>query len=309
MGELRLDGRVALITGAGRGLGRSHAELLASRGASVVVNDPGVNLEGEGADPNPAREVVDAIVARGGRAIANFDAVGTEQAARNMVRQALDSFGRIDIVINNAGNFMPTRKFPETTTESFQSVLNTHVMGSIHTIRAAWPLMAAQRYGKIVNVASHVGYVGTRGRLEYGTAKGALHGLTRCLAHESLDEGIYVNLIAPGAFTRPVQASTDNFDERVARAFSPALVSPTVLWLVHQDCKVNGESFTVMAGTTTRIKFAETRGYRDDAPTPEMIRDNFERILGEQEISAAALSFPTDGEIRGMELVGKFGGR
>jgi NAD(P)-dependent dehydrogenase (short-subunit alcohol dehydrogenase family) len=310
MSELRLDGHVAVITGAGRGLGRSHALLLAERGARVVVNDPGVELDGSGGDRLPAEEVVALIIARGGEAVANFEPVGTEAAAATLIGQAVDTYGQIDILINNAGIFTPMHSFTDTTTASFAQVLQVHLMGAIHNTRAAWPHMAARHYGKIVNTVSAVGYVGSPGRLEYGTAKGALHGFTRGLSVESLDVGIHVNGLSPGARTRPVTESTpDDFPEEVARAFGPELVSPTVLWLVHPDTTVNGEIFTSIAGTTAQVVIGEAYGWGSDEPTAEQIRDHVDRVFLDDSVCAAGLVRHFDADTQGLSVISRFGNR
>jgi NAD(P)-dependent dehydrogenase (short-subunit alcohol dehydrogenase family) len=310
MSKIRFEGRVALITGAGRGLGRAYAELLGTRGAKVVVNDPGGSLSGEGSDQRPAISVADAIRAAGGEAVANFDAVGSPGAAASMVGQAIEQFGRIDIIINNAGIFLPLHDFAETTTASFEAVFSVHTMGAIEIIRQAWPHMVGQSYGRIVNTGSSVGYYGTRGRLEYGVAKAALHGLTRCLSHESVDHGIHVNLIAPGALTRPgEERAGGNPPEALRQSFSPNLVAPIVAWLAHEDCKSNGQSYTSIAGTTTRIKIAETAGLGSDNPTIEDIRDYFDQIEGDDDLKASGLTFWENGEAQGMALIDRYGKR
>ncbi|KQX23530.1 MULTISPECIES: SDR family NAD(P)-dependent oxidoreductase [unclassified Sphingomonas] len=307
MGELRLDGRVALVTGAGRGLGRAHARLLAAHGAKVVVNDPGVGLGGEGGDETPARDVVAEIEADGGTAVANFDTVATEDGARAMVRQAIDSFGRIDIVVNNAGNFFTRHGFVETSSESFASIWQVHVMGSVNVIRAAWPHMVDQGYGRVVNTASHTGYLGSRHNLEYSAAKAAIHGLTRTLSLEAEGHGIAINAVAPGGITRPVKLIEGIVERMPAGAFEPELVAPTVVWLSHEDCKANGEIFGVMAGTTTRIKVVETPGYCSRTPTPEAIRDAFDdEILDQDRFDRSGLVIGREAELRGLDLVERF---
>ena len=306
MAELRFDGKVALVTGGGRGLGRAHARLLAARGARVVVNDPGVSLTGDGADRGPAQAVVDEIVAAGGEAVANFDSVASAAGARAMVDQAIATFGGIDVVVNNAGNFLPGRPFAETSDATFDGLLQVHLMGTVNVIRAAWAHMIAQRYGRIVNTVSHVGYLGSTGRFEYAAAKAAIHGLTRTLAPEAQEHGIAVNAVAPGGITRPVQEMRNMPESFVNGAFAPELVSPTVAWLAHADCAVNGEVFGVMAGTTTRILIAETEGFSSPAPTPEAIRDNFDRILDSDAVDDSRLDFGASGEARGMALVARY---
>ena len=303
MTDLRFDGRVALVTGGGRGLGREYALLLAARGASLIVNDPGVGLLGEGGDRRPAQDVVDEITAAGGKAVANYDLVGTASAAESMVKTAIDAFGRLDIVINNGGNFLPRHGFEEVTDEGFEALWRVHVLGAMQVMRAAWPHMKSQKYGRIVNTASHSGYLGATGSIEYSSAKAAVHGLTRSVALESGEHGITVNAIAPGAGTRPVQQITNLPESFRGDAFAPRLVAPTVVWLCHEDCTVNGESFGAIAGTTTRILVGETSGYISRTPTPETIRDSFADIRDQNALDGSGLTFCGDSVTRGMGLV------
>jgi NAD(P)-dependent dehydrogenase (short-subunit alcohol dehydrogenase family) len=307
MGELRLDGKVALVTGAGRGLGRSYAKLLAARGASVVVNDPGVGLRGEGGEEGPAEGVAEEIRSGGGRALANFDSVASEAGAAAAVARAVDGFGRIDIIVNNAGIFMPERDFLETSSESFTRLWQVHVMGSINVARAGWPYLSGQSFGRIINTTSHVGYLGCRGLLEYSVAKAAIHGFTRSLALEAEGSGITVNAVAPGAMTRPVKELSGLPDTYTSPAYEATLVAPTLLWLAHEECNVNGEVFGVMAGTTTRIKVAETAGFHSRNPTPETIRDNLDRILDNATLERSGLFFSVDAKQRGAELLAQYG--
>src|SRR5882757_3531479 len=306
MDELRLDGKVALVTGAGRGLGRSYVKLLAARGASVVVNDPGVGLRGEGGDEGPAESVVEEICSSGGRALANFDSVATQSGAAAVVAQALESFGRIDIVVNNAGIFMPERDFLDTSSESFARLWQVHVMGSVNVARAAWPHLMAQSFGRIINTTSHVGYLGCRGLIEYAVAKGAIHGFTRSLALEAEGSGVTVNAVAPGAMTRPVAELAGLPETFASPSYDASLVAPTLVWIAHEQCKVNGEIFGVMAGTTSRIKIAETVGFHAKRPTPESVRDNFDRVLDNAALEGSGLLFPVEARQRAMELLAAY---
>jgi len=309
MAELRLDGHVAVVTGAGRGLGREHALLLAARGARVVVNDPGVELDGSGGDRSPAQEVVDVIVSRGGEAVANFDPVGTVEAGESLIGQALNTWGQIDILVNNAGIFTDRYTFLDTTQDSFERVLLVHLYGTINCTRAAWPHMQSRGYGKIVNTTSAVGFVGSTGRLEYGVAKAGIHGFTRTLSLDSLDQGIYVNEISPGAGTRPVSASSKFFTDELLAKFSPHLVSPTVLWLAHPETKVNGETFTAIAGTTAQVVIGEAYGFGSDDPSPEDLRDNVETLFLSDSVYDAGLVRHHEADGQGQAMIARYGNR
>ncbi len=303
--NLRLDGKVAVVTGAGRGLGRAYALLLAARGASVVVNDLGAELDGSGGDASYAASVVAEITAAGGRATANLDSVATEAGARAMVGQALDSFGGLHIVINNAGNFTPARTFLETTSESFLAIMQVHLMGAVNTARAAWAHLVGQGHGRIINVGSHTAYFGHSGRFEYAAAKGAVHGFTMSLAMEGEPHGIAVNLLAPGAGTRPVR-SWDDQAIFSTEAFAPELAAPTALWLAHESCDVNGQAIGIIAGASSRIVIAETRGYQSRSPTPEAVAAHRDAIVEPGDVSASNLELTTGAVARGMELVQRF---
>lgn len=304
-GELRLDGKVALITGAGRGLGRAYALLLAARGASVVVNDLGAELDGSGHDASFAAAVVAEIEAAGGNAVANLDSVATGEGASAMVQQALDTFGDLHIVINNAGSFVPERPFLEAGNDSFLSVLQVHLMGAVSTARAAWPHLMERKYGRIINVGSHTAYFGHRGRFEYASAKGAVHGFTMSLAMEGEAHGIAVNLLAPGAGTRPVR-SWDSQEIFSTAAFAPELAAPTALWLAHDSCDANGLAIGIIAGATTRLVIAETKGFQSRSPTAETIAAHRDAIVEAGDVSTSNLELPTGAVARGMELVGRF---
>jgi NAD(P)-dependent dehydrogenase (short-subunit alcohol dehydrogenase family) len=259
--------RVVAVTGAGRGLGRSHAALLAKLGAKVVVNDLGSTLSGGGADSYPADSVVDEIAAAGGEAIANTASVAEEAGAASIVQAALDRWGRLDAVINNAG-ILTLDEFGEMPLATLEAHLAVHVAGSFNVTRAAWPHMVRAGYGRVVMTTSSALF-GSASLVGYATAKGALVGLGRSLAEAGAGAGIRVNLVAPAAETRmvtdpelrrrsglPALPSGAAPDE----AASAAEVSPTVALLAHELCPVNGEIISAGHGRLARIYVAETRG-------------------------------------------------
>ncbi|MFC1437202.1 SDR family NAD(P)-dependent oxidoreductase [Streptacidiphilus sp. N1-10] len=286
--DFRFDGRVAIVTGAGRGLGRAHALLLAERGAKVVVNDLGGTKEGDGSDSGPANDVVQEITAAGGVAVADTNNVGTEAGCHALVEGAVGAFGRIDIVVNNAG-ISRFATFPEADAENLERTLDVHLRGTWHTTRAAWPYMVEQGYGRVITTTS-TGMFGLADNLAYATAKGALIGFTRSLAVEAASHGILVNCIAPNAITRPSTAAgkpnitTRQLDEARIQAMQTGLVSPMVAYLAHEDCKVNGEILVAGAHRFARWLLAVTPGYRSpgaEVPTVEEIAEHWDEINDE----------------------------
>ncbi|WP_329085525.1 MULTISPECIES: SDR family oxidoreductase [unclassified Streptosporangium] len=278
MSELRFDGRVAVITGAGHGLGRSHALSLAERGAKVVVNDLGGALDGTGASAGPAAEVVELIRKDGGEAAASTDDVATPEGAQAIVRTAIDTYGRLDIVVNNAG-ILRDRSFGKMSVEEFDQVLAVHVRGSFLVSRAAFPYLKEQGYGRIVNTSSPAGLFGNFGQANYSTAKMGLVGLTKTLGIEGARAGIKANAIAPIAWTRMTEELLPaEFEAR----FTADRVSALVTFLAHEACETSGEVFSVGAGRIARVFVAEGPGWRQDDHTVEDIRDNWQAILAEQ---------------------------
>ncbi|TQS22751.1 SDR family oxidoreductase [Microbispora sp. KK1-11] len=276
--ELRFDGRVAIVTGAGHGLGRSHALLLGRRGAKVVVNDLGGALDGSGASSGPAAEVAELIVKNGGEAVASTDNVATPEGAEAIVRTALDAFGRVDVVVNNAG-ILRDRSFGKMSVEEFDAVIAVHVRGSFLVSRAAFPHMKEQAYGRIVNTSSPAGLFGNFGQANYSTAKMGLVGLTKTLGIEGARANIKANAIAPVAWTRMTETLLPaEFESR----FTPERVSPLVAYLAHESCETSGEVFSVGAGRIARVFVAEGPGWRTDDLTIEAIRDNWEAVMAEQ---------------------------
>ncbi|MDP9141855.1 MAG: SDR family NAD(P)-dependent oxidoreductase [Pseudomonadota bacterium] len=255
MTDLRFDNRVAVITGAGRGLGRAYALLLASRGAKVVINDLGSSLQGQGADASPAEEVVDEIKAAGGDAVACTDSVATEAGGKAIIQTALDHYGRIDILIHNAGN-VRRGTLKEMTYEDFNAVLDVHLRGAFHVVRPAFPLMCKAGYGRIVLTSSVSGIYGNHTVANYATSKTGMIGLCNVAALEGAAEGVKCNIIAPGAVTR----MAEGLDTSQYPPMGPELVAPLVAWLSHESCSVTGEIMSAMAGRLAKIYLAETPG-------------------------------------------------
>ncbi len=285
MSEFSFEGRVAVITGAGRGIGRSYATLLADRGAAVVVNDLGGSMAGTGADAGVASEVAAAIVAAGGSALADGNDVSDPDGAGSLIDAAVGQFGRIDILINNAG-IIRWAGPPDADPDNLASHLAVHVAGSFNTTRAAWPHMTEQGYGRIVMTTSS-GVFGLPQNLSYATAKGAVIGLTRSLATAGPAHGIKANLIAPGAFTRMAgraAAGTDPTGDGGSPQMSPDLVAPMVAFLAHEDCPVNGEIYAAGFGRFARVFIASTPGYVHPTPDPTMedIAEHWATINDEQ---------------------------
>ena len=253
---LDFGGRVALVTGAGAGLGRAHALLLAARGAAVVVNDLGTAVDGRGSSSSAAEAVVDEIRAAGGIAVADHHSVADPRGAEAMVRTARDEFERLDIVVNNAG-ILRDATIANATPESVDAVLDVHLKGAFNVVRSAWPLMKAQQHGRIVNTSSNSGLLGNFGQSSYGAAKMGLVGLTRVLALEGAKHGITANAVAPMARTRMTEGLVSEEVDRLA----PELVSPVVAWLAHDSCSVTGETLSAGGGQVARFFVGLTRGW------------------------------------------------
>jgi NAD(P)-dependent dehydrogenase (short-subunit alcohol dehydrogenase family) len=273
MRDLRFDGRVAVITGAGRGLGRSYAELLAAKGARVVVNDPGGSLKGEGFDAGAAEEVVQAIKAAGGEAVASTASVATPEGGQEIIQTAQDQFGRIDILIHNAG-IVRAASLEEMTFEDFESVLDVHLRGAFHVVRPAFPLMRKAGYGRIVLTSSIGGLYGNRRVANYGVAKAGMIGLSNVVALEGADADVKCNLIVPGAVTR----MAEGIDISAYPPMSPDLVAPAVGWLAHEACSISGEMLIAMAGRIARAFIGETEGVYRDPWTIEEVGEQMDAI-------------------------------
>ena len=283
MAQLRFDDRVAVITGSGRGLGRAYALLLASRGAKVVVNDPGASLQGEGGDAGPAAQVVREIESAGGVAVACTESVATPAGGKAIVQAALDHYGRIDILIHNAG-IVRRAALQEMTYEDFESVLDVHLRGAFHVVRPAFPLMCKAGYGRIVLTSSINGLYGNRLVLNYSVAKAGLIGLSNVAALEGAAEGVKSNVILPGAVTR----MAEGLDVSAYPPMDPELVAPVVGWLSHESCTITGEMLIAMAGRAARAYVAESPGVYRPAWSIEQVAENIDAIRS----TAAPVIFP-----------------
>lgn len=248
-----------MVTGAGRGLGRAYAALLASRGARVVVNDTGASLKGEGADAAPAEDAVREIEASGGEAFACTESVSTPGGGRAIVQAALDRYGRIDILVHNAG-IVRAAPLKEMTQEDFDAVLDVHLRGAFHVVRPAFARMCEAGYGRVVLTSSIGGLYGNYRQANYGVAKAGMIGLSNVVALEGADEGVRCNVIVPGAVTR----MAEGLDTRAFPPMSPEMVAPVVAWLAHESCSISGEMLISIAGRVASAFIAESRGvYRD----------------------------------------------
>ena len=274
MSDLGYDGKVAVITGAGGGLGRSHALELAKRGALVVVNDLGGSVDGVGGSHTAAQQVVDEIKAAGGEAVANFDTVATPEGGKAIIQTALDTFERVDIVINNAG-ILRDAAFKNMDAEKLEPVIDVHLKGAFYVTQAAWGPMREQNYGRIVSTSSAAGIFGNFGQANYGAVKAGLIGLTRVLAVEGAKNNIKANAIAPVAKSR----MTEDLLGPLADKLGPEFITPVVAWLAHEDVPVTGEVYSCGGGHVARIFTGVTPGFTDtESLTVEDISDNFDAI-------------------------------
>ncbi|AXY60095.1 peroxisomal multifunctional enzyme type 2 [Acinetobacter sp. WCHAc010052] len=254
MSELRFDGRVAIVTGAGGGLGRQHALTLAARGCKVVVNDLGGGAHGSGQSSWAADKVVEEIRAADGEAVANYDSVENGEA---IVQTALDHFGTVDIVINNAG-ILRDVSFAKMTEQDWDLIMRVHLNGSKSVSHAAWPIMREKGYGRIIMTTSAAGIYGNFGQANYCAAKLGILGLANCLAEEGRSKNIFVNTIAPLAASRLTETV---MPPDLLALLKPEAVSPLVAWLAHEDCKENKGLFEVGAGFVAKLRWERTEGY------------------------------------------------
>ncbi|HZC92649.1 MAG TPA: SDR family NAD(P)-dependent oxidoreductase [Mycobacterium sp.] len=283
MANLRFDGRVAIVTGGGRGLGRSYAILLASRGAKIVVNDPGGSLDGEGVDSGPAECVVSEITAAGGQAVACTESVITPEGGDAIVRTALEHYRRLDILVHNAGN-VRRGSLKEMSYEDFDAVLDVHLRGAFNVVRPAFPIMSAAGYGRMVLTSSIGGLYGNHDVANYAAAKAGVIGLSNVAALEGAADGVKCNVIVPAAVTRMAAG----IDTSAYPPMDPELVAPVVGWLAHERCSVTGEVFIALAGRVARAVIAESPGVHRPGWTVEDVDEHLDSIRNIQ----APLVFP-----------------
>lgn len=280
MSALGYDGKVAIITGAGGGLGRQHALMMAKRGALIVVNDLGGSLDGVGSNDSAAQIVVDEIKAIGGEAVADQNTVATPEGGQAIVQTAIDTYGRVDIVINNAG-ILRDKAFHNMTPDLLNPVLDVHLKGAFYVTQPAFVHMREQGYGRIISTSSAAGVFGNFGQTNYGAAKMGLVGFTRVLGVEGARFNIKANAIAPLAMTRMTEDILGALKDKLA----PELVSPLVAYLAHEECPVSGQLFSVGGGRVAHVFLGETNGYYSPTLTPEDVQNNWETITARDNFS------------------------
>ena len=309
--SIRFDGRVVIITGAGRNLGREYALEFARRGARVVVNDLGVGIsdtDGDAAAPtiNPADEVVNEIIAAGGQAVANYASIATPEGGLSIVETAIKAFGRIDTVVNNAGQvrMAPFEDFPE---ESIDALVNTQLRGTLNVSRPAWKWMKNNGGGRFINVSSGAAFGGVPNGTVYAMAKMGVIGLTRGMASEGAPFGITTNVVVPYAKTRPGTAfGPIPWSPELGEWLSPSLVAPLVVWLGHESCALNGETLSVGAGWQAGISISMADGYSERELTPELIAQNETTMMNSDTSPVTAFgSRAVKNLLRGFRIPGK----
>ena len=294
---LDFQGRVAIVTGAGGGLGRLHALALAARGARVLVNDLGGAVDGSGGSATAAQKVVDEIRAAGGEALANAASVSDFEAVQAMVQQAIDAWGRVDILVNNAG-ILRDKSFAKMDMEDFRLVIDVHLMGAAYCCKAVWPHMQAQKYGRIVMTTSSTGLYGNFGQANYGAAKLAQVGLMQTLGIEGAKHGIHVNALAPTAATRMTEVL---LPEAVLEAIRPEAVVPAMLVLAHESAPSRA-ILCAGAGSFEAAHITLTQGIHLGVgdTVPEQLAERLTEVL-----NSAGETVPESGSGQGQVEVAK----
>lgn len=289
MNPMRFDDDVVIVTGAGRGLGRDYALAFAARGAAVLLNDIGAEPDGSGGTTSVASALAAEIVETGGRAAADTNSAATHEGAKAVVQSALDAFGKVTVLVNNAG-IISYAALPDLSDDDWRRMQSVTMDGTFQLSKAVWPLFAAQGHGRIVNTTSNAGFAGNETLVHYGAAKLGVAGFTRALAQEAKGTGITVNAVAPMAVTRmnrdvffggAEQEAEDWRDDIISGKVPmgpPEIVAPTVLWLAHRETEINGEIFSSSSGKVARVAFVVGEGYFNAYHGPEDLRDNADKI-------------------------------
>ncbi len=278
MAELRFENKVAVVTGAGGGLGKAYALLLAARGAKVVVNDLGGTFDGSGSNATFAQQVVDEIKAAGGEAVANYDSVAEWDSARNIINTAVDTFGRLDILINNAG-ILRDKSILKMEMEDYRKIMSVHLDGTFFCTKAAFAIMKDQAYGRIVSTASAAGLYGNFGQTNYGAAKMGIVGMMNCVAQEGARYNIKANTIVPTAGTR---LTFTVMPEDIIGKVRPEYVAPIVAWLCSEECTETARMISAGGGYFSRAAVVEGPGVVFDSTkeiTVEMIVEKLDQIM------------------------------
>jgi NAD(P)-dependent dehydrogenase (short-subunit alcohol dehydrogenase family) len=289
--EISFDGRVAIVTGAGGGLGRTYALDIARRGGKVVVNDLGGSVDGQGGDDAAAQKVVDEITAAGGEAVPNYDSVSTPEGGENIVKTAVDAFGKVDIVINNAGTLRnaPFDQLPDSTLDA---MLDVHLKGAFYVTRPAYRLMKAQKYGRILFASSAAGMLGNDEQSAYGAAKAGLVGLMNVLSQEGREHSVLCNALLPTAMSRMAGAMSDSLMQKVGALYGqvyekvgnsgdPSFVTPLVTYLVSEACNSTHALYSATNGRYARVFIGMSYGWmgpRDQPATADDIAAHFTEI-------------------------------
>ena len=290
MARMSFENDVVIITGAGRGLGREHALAFAARGAAVVINDPGVAMDGTGGEASVAQQVADEIIAGGGRAVADTNSVASEIGAAAIIQTTIEHFGAPSVLVNNAG-IIHYAELSDITADDWRKMQGVTLDGTFFMTRAVWPHFKAANYGRVISTTSNAGFAGSETLVHYGAAKLGVAGFTKALAREAVGTGITVNAIAPMAVTRMNRdaffggaeaESGADWREEIRSGALPigpgSIVSPTVLWLAHRSTPINGEIFSTSSGKVARVAFVIGEGYFNPHHEPEDLRDNCDAI-------------------------------